>query len=167
MRILYLRHVCLLVKHSLNTFPSGTKSNVICPLAKFWLGQLMLIGPHKNFVISSIVYFPKNTRIYYSMPWFIYRSATSRGAPVHYDRLFSTLLTCVCLRKEYVSLSNNLRAPALFTDSTACFLLLAVACLIVYSARILEEFHLIRRFLSPTISCLPHIPRQGIVVYLY
>lgn len=58
-------------------------------------------------------------------------------------------------REEYVSLSDDLRVPELFTDPTACFLLLA-CCLphFIYSARILEEFHLIRLSLSPTYPSL-------------
>lgn len=45
---------------------------------------------------------------------------------------------CVSIRKIYVSLSNNLILPQGYCDSTACFLILASACLIVYSARILQ-----------------------------
>lgn len=55
---------------------------------------------------------------------------------------FNSSITIV-LREEYVSLSDG-PMTYLCVGPTALFFILASACLIVYSARILEGFHLIR-----------------------
>ena len=57
--------------------------------------KIQQIKPTKVQYFSSV--FPKRQKKTASMPWFIFRSATSRGAPVHNDRLLSLLImTCVC-----------------------------------------------------------------------
>jgi hypothetical protein len=76
--------------------------------------------------------------------FFTCRTINTHVFPVLYETNTSSRGCNLFLRKEYVSLSNNLRVIVLFqsakmlidSDSTAWFLLLAVACLIVYSARI-------------------------------
>lgn len=52
---------------------------------------------------------------------------------------FLFYLPCVWLREEYVSLSNYLRLPEVFTDITVCFLLLAVTCLIYFISHYFEK----------------------------
>ena len=184
----FTNFICLFfVKHSLN-LSVRTKSNVKCPLAKFWLDQLMLLGPHKNFAISQ-VYFPstKNiTTLETFISWWL--SLNLRLSLMSYTLwrilLFTfsfsmTLcsfagdadkdivnLSCfhwtlrVVLREEYVSLSNGLEFQSSFkyyclklflATLRFLFLLLDVySPSFIYSARILEEFHLIRLDLSPT-----------------
>ena len=88
---------CLIThKHSLNSF-----HNFVGKISLMWLmlvdtvTKIQQIKPTKVQYFSSV--FPKNDRKNCVMPWFIFRSATSRVAPVHNDRLLSLLImTCVC-----------------------------------------------------------------------
>lgn len=90
----------------------------------------------------------------------------------------SSFLTCrtinthVCIKLSMASLIQYYRKISELQNSSRILRLFVVhsALLLssVYSARILEEFHLIRYInLSPTISCLSHTLRQKVVMYLY
>ena len=50
-------------KTCIEYFPYVLNPMSLCPLAKFWSSQLMLIGPHKNLHSFSVSIFPKYLRV--------------------------------------------------------------------------------------------------------
>ncbi len=142
----------------------------LCTLTKFWHSQLMLIvhiSAHKSWYFFVSVFSPEQKR---KLPRChgLYSAQQHRGGllffitglqfPFHHDVRVSLHGTCFVIGRSRLQNQITLRLVFFSWQLLASF---------IYSARILEEFHLIHRFLSPTISCLPHISRQEIVVYLY
>lgn len=92
----------------------------------------MLLGGSTKICSIFLAYFPdklieSTTTVMVFLNFAVKSARTAlRGAPTLYGRFTSCFLgVSLRPREEYVSLSNDLRAPELFSDPTACFLLLA------------------------------------------
>lgn len=137
-----------------------TKSNIsmpLCTLTKFWHSQLMLvvhISAHKSWYFFVSVFSPEQKR---KLPHChgLYSAQQHRGGllsfmtglqfPFNHDVRVSLHGTCFIIGRSRLQNQITLRLVFFSWQLLASF---------IYSARILEEFHLIHRFLSPTIPSL-------------
>ena len=155
-------------------FPSnciGVKRTLHIPWSQILFSQLMLVGLHKSCVISSLVYFPITSKIHAMIV--IWPQIFS--PVIHFKACNTVTLSCFytpCVWCTWgvrfvIGRSKSSRALFKYYDS-GFFLAILRFCLLlldvyspsfVYSARILEEFHLIRLDLSPTLPSL-YTPRD-------
>jgi hypothetical protein len=85
------------------------------------------------------------------MPWFIFRSATSRGALVHYHKLFSCFYHCV--RVQYVR--STFRYRTVYSSRTELTLRLFLLLLDVCSPSLFIVHEYWRNSTSYIASCHP------------
>ena len=129
----------------------------LCTLTKFWHSQLMLIvhiSAHKSWYFFVSVFSPEQKRklprchgLYSAQQhrgWLLF-FITGLQFPFNHDVRVSLHGTCFIIGRSRLQNQITLRLVFFSWHLLASF---------IYSARILEEFHLIHRFLSPTIPSL-------------